>query len=309
MEAKVAEGWPKGHEIRIVLSNTDAAQVNAIRRALIADVPKMAITRVDFNQGVNENPKGDIVESVNVLPDEVLAHRLAMLPIPTYLDEGFAFPDECENCISVVEESRGCPNCQVLYSLSAYGPSADTDEKHKTIYAGDITTISDPMFEIRDEHKQIPITILSKGQYLEFYAFAVLGRGREHSKWSPVAGVGFRPLKEATLKNEKKAKILFELDLKTTDGTSIDKKMFGTKKTVTNVDHVIDLEKAMHQVGPGTGREEAFDGAIELNEVENSYILSFETDGSMDPVTVFNRAMFELNTRFESLGQEIVDAF
>ena len=65
----------------------------------------------------------------------------------------------------------------------------------------------------------------------------------------------------------------------------------------------------MHQVGPGTGREEAFDGAIELNEVENSYILSFETDGSMDPVTVFNRAMFELNTRFESLGQEIVDAF
>lgn len=309
MEAKVAEGWPKGHEIRIVLSNTDAAQVNAIRRALIADVPKMAITRVDFNQGVNENPKGDIVESVNVLPDEVLAHRLAMLPIPTYLDEGFAFPDECENCINVVEESRGCPNCQVLYSLSAYGPSADTDEKHKTIYAGDITTISDPMFEIRDEHKQIPITILSKGQYLEFYAFAVLGRGREHSKWSPVAGVGFRPLKEATLKNEKKAKILFELDLKTTDGTSIDKKLFGTKKTVTNVDHVIDLEKAMHQVGPGTGREEAFDGAIELNEVENSYILSFETDGSMDPVTVFNRAMFELNTRFESLGQEIVDAF
>ena len=309
MEAKVAEGWPKGHEIRIVLSNTDAAQVNAIRRALIADVPKMAITRVDFNQGVNENPKGDIVESVNVLPDEVLAHRLAMLPIPTYLDEGFAFPDECENCINVVEESRGCPNCQVLYSLSAYGPSADTDEKHKTIYAGDITTISDPMFEIRDEHKQIPITILSKGQYLEFYAFAVLGRGREHSKWSPVAGVGFRPLKEATLKNEKKAKILFELDLKTTDGTSIDKKLFGTKKTVTNVDHVIDLEKAMHQVGPGTGREEAFDGAIELNEVENSYILSFETDGRMDPVTVFNRAMFELNTRFESLGQEIVDAF
>ena len=197
----------------------------------------------------------------------------------------------------------------MLYSLSAYGPSTDTDEKHKTIYAGDITTISDPMFEIRDEHKQIPITTLSKGQYLEFYAFAVLGRGREHSKWSPVAGVGFRPLKEATLKNEKKAKILFELDLKTTDGTSIDKKMFGTKKTVTNVDHVIDLEKAMHQVGPGTGREEAFDGAIVLNEVENSYILSFETDGSMDPVTVFNRAMFELNTRFESLGQEIVDAF
>ena len=75
MDAKVVDGWPQGHEIRILITDTDAAQVNAIRRALIADVPKLAITRVDFNQGVNENSKGDIVESVNVLPDEVLAHR------------------------------------------------------------------------------------------------------------------------------------------------------------------------------------------------------------------------------------------
>ena len=50
MDAKVVDGWPKGHEIRILITNSDAAQVNAIRRALIADVPKLAITRVDFNQ-------------------------------------------------------------------------------------------------------------------------------------------------------------------------------------------------------------------------------------------------------------------
>ena len=51
MKTEIVEGWPRGHEIRILISETDASQVNAIRRALIADVPKLAITRVDFSQG------------------------------------------------------------------------------------------------------------------------------------------------------------------------------------------------------------------------------------------------------------------
>ena len=46
MKTEVVQGWPQGHEIRILISETDASQVNAIRRALIADVPKLAITRV-----------------------------------------------------------------------------------------------------------------------------------------------------------------------------------------------------------------------------------------------------------------------
>ena len=50
MKTEIVEGWPRGHEIRILISNTAAAQVNDIRRALIADVPKLAITRVAFSQ-------------------------------------------------------------------------------------------------------------------------------------------------------------------------------------------------------------------------------------------------------------------
>ena len=73
MKAQIVEGWPKENSIRIALSETDASQVNAIRRALISDVPKLAITRVNISQGVVEND-GVILESVNVLPDEMLAH-------------------------------------------------------------------------------------------------------------------------------------------------------------------------------------------------------------------------------------------
>ena len=57
MKTEIVEGWPQGHEIRILISETNASQVNAIRRALIADVPKLAITRVDFSQGVTKTTK------------------------------------------------------------------------------------------------------------------------------------------------------------------------------------------------------------------------------------------------------------
>jgi len=308
MKTEIVEGWPQGHEIRILISDTDASQVNAIRRALIADVPKLAITRVDFSQGVTQDNKGEVVESVNVLPDEVLAHRLAMIPIPTNLNEGLVFPDICENCKDVVEKDKGCPMCQVLYTLSARGPSADSEEEFKTVYARDITTISDPVFDIREEHKDIPLTVLAKGQFLEFYAFAVLGRGRDHAKWSPVAAVGFRPQCIAVLDKPKKAEILFNLGLTTSDGKAIDAKLFGKDKKVTNINHVIDLEKALHQVGPGTGREEDFDNAIIMQPVDGAFVFSYETDGALDPVTAFNMALSELSQRFTELKEDVASA-
>ena len=308
MKTEIVEGWPQGHEIRILISETNASQVNAIRRALIADVPKLAITRVDFSQGVTQDNKGEVVESVNVLPDEVLAHRLAMIPIPTNLEEPLYAPDECPNCKDVIERDRGCPLCQVLYTLSARGPSADSEEEYKTVYAGDITTISDPFYDIRDEHKSIPLTVLAKGQFLEFYAFAVIGRGRDHAKWSPVAAVGFRPHRIAVLNKPKKASVLFDLGLTTTDGTAINAKLFGKDKKLTDVNHVMDLEKALHQVGEGTGREAAFDDAITLEPVEGSYVFSYETDGSLDPKVAFNAALEELKHRFNNLSEELTSA-
>ena len=308
MKTEIVEGWPQGHEIRILISETNASQVNAIRRALIADVPKLAITRVDFSQGVTQDNKGEVVESVNVLPDEVLAHRLAMIPIPTNLEEPLYAPDQCPNCKDVVERDRGCPMCQVLYTLSARGPSADSEEEYKTVYAGDITTISDPFYDIRDEHKSIPLTVLAKGQFLEFYAFAVVGRGRDHAKWSPVAAVGFRPHRIAVLNKPKKASVLFDLGLTTTDGTAINAKLFGKDKKLTDVNHVMDLEKALHQVGEGTGREAAFDDAITLEPVEGSYVFSYETDGSLDPKVAFNAALEELKHRFNNLSEELASA-
>ena len=97
--------------------------------------------------------------------------------------------------------------------------------------------------------------------------------------------------------------------MKTTDGKDINAKLFGKDKTVTDINHVIDLEAALHQVGPGTDRDLEFADAITLEEVEHAYVFSFETDGSLSPQQAFNGAMDELQARFENLTVDIERAF
>ena len=46
MKASAVDGYPKGNKMKILIEGTDASQVNALRRAIMADVPKMAISKV-----------------------------------------------------------------------------------------------------------------------------------------------------------------------------------------------------------------------------------------------------------------------
>ena len=246
MKAEVVEGWPKDNKIRIILSDTNAAQVNSLRRAILADVPKMAITKVRFEQGVTQDDQGEIIESVNVLPDEVLAHRLAMVPVPTFLEE-FVFPQDDPNNENLPEDQWGSPLSQIIYHLSIRGPPSDSEDEFKTVYAGDLNVLGETKLQIKDEHKRIPLTILSKGQYLELYAYATLGRGKDHAKWCPASAVTFQPRQKATLAKPKKANVLFNLDLTSKSGRKINSKMF-TNKECTDVDAVLDLERALHQL-------------------------------------------------------------
>ena len=303
MKAQIVEGWPKGNKIRIVLSETNAAQVNGLRRAILSDVPKMAITKVRFEQGVTQDNKGEVIESVNVLPDEVIAHRLAMVPVPTFLDE-FVFPEDDENNKNLPEDQWGSPLSQIIYHLSIRGPNSDSDEQFKTVYAGDLNVLGETKLQISEEHARIPLTILSSGQYLELYAYATLGRGRDHAKWCPAAAVTFQPRQKATLNKPKKANTLFDLNLTSKSGRAINAKLF-TNKECTDVDSVLDLERAMHQVGYGTNRDEAFDNAITLEDMEGEYIFSYESDGSLSPEEVFNQACEELSSRFGKITGEI----
>jgi len=280
-------------KITILLSDVDRAFVNAIRRTLISDTPKMAIDTVRFEMGTIEQD-GEVWESNGPLPDEVVAQRLAMIPIPTKHDE-FHFQDSCPSCAELVVEDRGCPLCTMIYTCKAFG-----SEGGRTVTAGDMSFLG-AGGSISEKYHSIPITKLSRGQMIEFYATAIMGRGRDHAKWSPVCGTSFTSRQAGVINNKTKAKILWDLGL-TITAKDFDSNKVGAR--LEDIGKVAQLIDDLHHVGEGTEESMEFKDAITLEDIPGEFILSFETDGSMTPRVAFQKAIQELSGRFGELGED-----
>jgi len=123
-------------KVAIQLEGIDRSYANAIRRFCISEVPAMAIDDIV------------ILENSSVLYDEILAHRLGMIPLKTDL-ERYVLPEKCD-----CGNPLGCQKCRVLIVLDA----AAHDK---------------------------PRTVLSAGQAVKLEAYARLGRAKEHAKWQP----------------------------------------------------------------------------------------------------------------------------
>jgi len=283
------------NKIQVLLSKTDRSFANALRRSLISDTPKMAIDSVRFQLGTKEQDE-EIWETTGPIPDEMVAQRLAMIPIPTVHDK-FYFQDECPNCKDLVEADRGCLECQMIYTCVVFGT-----EEGRWVTAGDMKYLGEEALEIPDEYKTIPITKLMKGQMIEFYATAIMGRGRDHTKWSPACGVTFHPRRIGILNNKTKAKILWDMDLE------ISAKDFNKDGKLEDVDKVAVLSDELNHVGEGTEASRTFKDAITLEDVSGEFILSFETDGSMSPTTALMKAVEELSGRFGSLEKDLASS-
>ena len=154
--------------IRFIIRGVSPAFSNALRRAMIAEVPAMAVEDVM------------IVENSSVLYDEVLSHRLGLVPLTTDLDS-YVLPEEC-SCKSEL----GCNRCRATLSLE----SEATDES-KYVYSGEMKA-ENP--EIKPVSDMIPIAKLAPGQKIRLEAYARLGRGAEHAKWQPVSAAAYKYL-------------------------------------------------------------------------------------------------------------------
>jgi DNA-directed RNA polymerase subunit D len=288
VKAKIIE--ENDEKISILLSDSGRAFVNALRRTLMSDTPKMAIDTVRFEMGTIEQD-GEVWETNGPLPDEVIAQRLAMIPIPTKHDE-FHFQDSCPSCAELVIEDRGCPLCTMIYTCKAFG-----SEGGRTVTAGDMSFLG-AGGSISEKYHSIPITKLSRGQMIEFYATAIMGRGRDHAKWSPVCGIAFSPRQVGILNVKTRSKILWDLNL------TITAKDFDSNGRMEDIGKVAQLIEDLHHVGAGTEESRDFKDAITLEDVPGEFILSFETDGSMTPRVAFQKAVQELSERFGELKED-----
>ncbi|KAI8914956.1 DNA-directed RNA polymerase [Powellomyces hirtus] len=156
--------------VTFVLSNTDLALANALRRVMIAEVPTIAIDLVDFET------------NTTVLADEFIAHRLGLIPIESTQASSLNYRHECA-CVPY------CAECSVEFTLNASCQSEGT----MSVYSRDLISSHpsiDTYFEDPSE-KGVLIAKLRKGQSLSVKAIARKGTGKEHAKWAPCTGVAF----------------------------------------------------------------------------------------------------------------------
>jgi DNA-directed RNA polymerase subunit D len=165
---------------KFVLRNSSPAMANALRRTLLSDIPKMAIDKVEFLTGKIEGEDGREYESITPLFEEIIAHRLGMLPVPTDLDL-FVPQSEC-SC-----GGEGCPNCSIMYSVRKTGPG--------TVLSSDLQPLGGPGSDkLRIVDEFIPIVELTPEQGMYAYATAVMGTAKKHVKWQVCNGVGYKYL-------------------------------------------------------------------------------------------------------------------
>jgi DNA-directed RNA polymerase subunit D len=110
--------------IKFLLEGVDTAFANTLRRAMVAEVPTMTIDDIFY------------FDNSSIVPDEIVAHRIGLIPIKTDLDT-YILPQDCD-CAAEL----GCPKCRAVLTFK---------------------------------------------QALRFEAYAQLGKGKEHTKWSPVS--------------------------------------------------------------------------------------------------------------------------
>ena len=155
----------KTNKIQVIIEGNESL-ANAIRRS-INEIPTLAIESVE------------IYKNDSALYDEIIAHRLGLIPIKSKrkLDE-------------VKEDGKSTGKNQIQLTLKAKGPITVNSGDLK----GDIEMIYDSM----------QIVILDKDQEIELRAFIQLGKGVNHAKYSP--GFGYdRHLTNLKVKNAEKA--------------------------------------------------------------------------------------------------------
>ncbi len=259
----------------LLIEDADPATVNALRRILMAEVPKMAIEDVEFHLGPIRGEDGQEYESVTPLFDEIIAHRLGLIPIPTDL-EVFVPREECKDC-----GGDGCTNCTIMYSLNKKGPG--------TVFSRDLEPIGDS--RLRPVDPDIPIVKLGEGQAMLIYSTAVLGTGQTHAKWQAAQAVAYKyyPILEFDSKDK-----------------ALDEEVAGV--CPVNILEAGDGEFRVTDIEKCTLCklcEEQSEGRIKVKGDPTRFLFHFETDRSLTAHQALKKGLEILQGKFTEVAKNV----
>jgi len=267
-------------ELVFDMVGVDAPVANALRRILIAEVPTMAIEKVY------------IYNNTSIMQDEVLAHRLGLVPIKIdprlFSFKNKSAPDYTSDETIVFRLHKKCtrnPN-----------PKDNSEEEkyiNSTVYSRDLEWMpqadqGEKFESIRPVHEDIILMKLRPGQEVELEVYCEKGFGKEHAKFSPVSTATYRLLPEITFKEDITGEDAEELvnlcPMKVFDIEDLGK---GAKRAV--VARPRNCTVCRECIRPAKYTEK-----IRLARVKNHFIFSVESTGILPPRVLFQEAVKEL---------------
>ncbi|MBN2368364.1 DNA-directed RNA polymerase subunit D [Candidatus Woesearchaeota archaeon] len=236
-----------------IVKESSPAYSNALRRIILGEVPVMAIEEVEFRK------------NNSALYDEVVAHRLGLVPMSTDL-KSYELPQGPED----IEEKKA--KCTVQFTLKEKGP--------KTVYASDLKT-KDP--KIKPIYPKMPIVKLLKDQEIELIATAILGLGKNHSKWSP-CHVWYTYYPKLTINNKdiENYKELYPPQAFNKKG-KLDEKEILENNLVDAVAHVNE-------------------DIVKVEYDDTSYLFHIESWGQLSPKEIITEALGIFNNKLDELN-------
>lgn len=242
-----------------VVDGVDDTFINTIRRICLVEIPTFAIEDVN------------IYKNDAKMFDEVLAHRLGLIPIVTDLDSHI-MPKDCD-C-----ESH-CEKCSVSFLLKEKGP--------KIVYSKDLKS-DDPV--VKPVYDTIPIVRLREGEEVELEAIAEIGLGSEHAKWQATTTCGYKYYPRISIEQDKLSDLEEYVEECPRNVLSID----GDELAIGDIENCSTCRTCQRL-------SEKDDNAIVVDFEENKYIFNLETDGSLTPVEVLTIACDILSEKADNI--------
>lgn len=184
------------NELEFDMIGVSPAIANAFRRLMLSEVPSMAIEKVH------------IYNNTSIIQDEVLAHRLGLIPLKAdpRLFEYKTNEGDAANAQDTLEFELKV-KCTKKNKDSTEVTNNDSMYKNHSIYSGQIKWV--PVGNQASIYKEadvgpidddILISRMRPGHEFDIKLFAVKGVGKDHAKFSPVATASYRLLPEIHLK-------------------------------------------------------------------------------------------------------------
>ena len=267
MDIKVMEN--KESHIRFLLSGSNHAYANALRRAMIAEVPAMAIE------------DAIIIENTSVLYDEILAHRLGLIPLKTDLD-AYVLPEECD-----CKSELGCSKCRASFTLEV-----EAGDESLMVYSSNLK----PETDVTPVSSNIPIVKLGPKQKLRLEAYARLGRGIEHAKWQPVSACAYKYMPKVLLNPDNLSNPSEVIQVCPTDVYAHDPE----RKIVVRDEMACTL--CMDCVQKAVPQDAKKQFPIKIEGDETAFVFYVESTGAIPPKRIVQEATSILNKKASALA-------